>query len=150
MDLTQYSGGDYLQAGYHAVRVQSMRHFTYKSGSEGVEYTLTDGRRTVKLSFCKKETILWMLADFAKTCGLTEDEMRAFQDDHLINRQAVVHVVLDDAGKYHEVENRGWWPADANIAELSAQDSRAASATPVQAAPETTEPAQDPIDDLPF
>ena len=90
MDLTQYSGGDYLQAGYHKVRVQSMRHFTYTKGSPGVEYRLTDGRRSVKLGLRN-----WRYAELQD--GLSEGEAIVVSLDR-VGVEAGKRAIIDEEG----------------------------------------------------
>jgi len=121
------AGGQYLPEGDHLVTVKSARFFTYHSGNEGVEFVLADKRgREIKVAFSRLGTALWMIASFAKACGLTREQCNAFDTDNLgayqrylvgraVNVTVVKGAVNPSTGKqYSEVDkdHRAWWPAD--------------------------------------
>lgn len=103
-----YDGGSWLQEGWHDVSIKGYNVFQYNSGSDGVQFKLTDtGGRTGKVSFCLVETILWRLAEFAKACGLTKDEAARYEPSSANSHHVLVgrhlQVRLEKQEKYHEV-----------------------------------------------
>lgn len=116
--LAEYEGSPYLKEGNHNVQVESHRMFEYNSGSPGVEFSLRGVGGTTKLSFCLHENSLFNLANFARDCGLNEDQMRAYDPHnpacHNVLRGRMIGVQIapvERSGKtYHEVF--GWFPAE--------------------------------------
>ncbi len=111
MSLADYEGGGmYLQAGHHRVRVTDFRIFQYNSGNDGVEFEVKDERGMgQKVSFVLVDKAFWRLANFARACGISDAEMKAYEPSQanshtvLINRWVMVSVVPQKDGKYHEV-----------------------------------------------
>ncbi len=112
-----YNPGEYLEEGVHVVAIREHRIFQYNSGNWGVEFQLSDGEgKKTKVSFPLVKTALWNLAGFVFACGLTTEQMRAFDvnDQHsqllffkaLYGKQVQLRVVK--AGQYHEVEEQSW------------------------------------------
>lgn len=116
--LADHVGGQYLKEGDHSVQVESYSTFQYNSGSPGVEFTLRGHGGTTKLSFCLHEKSLFNLANFARDCGLNEDQMRAYDPYNpachnvLRGRMIGVQVIAVQHGDktYHEAI--GWYPAE--------------------------------------
>lgn len=162
------AGGQYLPEGDHLVTVKSVRFFTYNSGNEGVEFVLADKRgREIKVAFSRLGTALWMLASFAKACGMTREQSNAFDTDNLgayqrylvgraVNVAVIKGAVNPSTGKqYSEVDkdNRAWWPADIEREVTTpAQAAMPAAVNPATAAnstaPSTAAGGLD--DDIPF
>jgi hypothetical protein len=118
-----YSESNYLGEGDHLVTVTSFDTFECTSGTEGVEFTMTDAKgRTTKCSFLTLPQCQWILASFAAACGMTKEQMDAYYPERgghhvMLNRQVVVGVIKRTSGKgttYHEVDkdSKAWWKAD--------------------------------------
>ena len=137
--LGDHEGADWLEPGDHLVTVIEGRMFRYKSESQGVEFLLRDNfGKTLKTSFCLVETILWRLCSFAKACGLSKDDLKAYDTDNprshalLVGREVMVRVTRPE--KYCEVES--WWPVDGEAPE-------AQKPTPTPPPGETSKPEED-------
>jgi hypothetical protein len=162
------AGGTYLPEGDHLVKVKAIRFFTYNSGNAGAEYVLADARdREIKLAFSLMPKALWVLASFAKACGLSREQCNAFDTDNLgshqrymIGRKLNVHVIKGAANaetgkQYSEVdkEGRGWWPVDSEWQTHATPAANVAAAIPATANPATAqgdEPEEQADNDLPF
>lgn len=144
-----WSEHNYFGVGDHQVTVTGFRLFDCKSGNSGVEFTLEARGKTTKVSFILTDTSLWVLASFARACGITEEQARGYDpfapQSHrmLVNKCVCVRVVK--VGKYHEVDkdNQAWWLFDGESPAYSDPEPVAAPAT------EETE-TKPPDDDIPF
>lgn len=109
----------YLPEGWHSVTVKDFRNFEFTSGSPGVEFTVVaqSGRICKMEGFNLLPQCQYNLASFAKACGMTQEDARAYDpgqpDSHamLVGRTVRVLVVKD--GKYHKVEE--WAPEDGSV-----------------------------------
>lgn len=100
-------GGDYLKTGWHDVRITGVKMIDYGDG--GVEYELSNKSGKTKVAFWFGEKRTWVLANFAKACGLTMDDMSKFNEtaeNHhkkfMVGRDVRVYVAKGEKG-YHEV-----------------------------------------------
>jgi hypothetical protein len=80
MSLADYVGG-YFSPGRYPVTVKGMRFFTANSGTPGVEFKVSDGRKEGKVAFWLSEKALKVLAGFAESCGITVEQMRTIDPD---------------------------------------------------------------------
>lgn len=102
-----YSEGTWIPEGVHLVRVTNVKTFVYTGkGSPGLEVHVSDSQgRTIKVSFVLVPTALWNLANFAAACGLSEKEMRAYNEQSiashrvLVGRRLQVQVRKEQEGK---------------------------------------------------
>lgn len=114
-NYTPGSGGDYLPAGKHKVRVKA-----YSCGSSHVkgtpfvefEFESQEGKAYEKFYLATKES-LKRLASFATACGMGGNDLAMYDpeaaNDHakLVNRVVIIDWQLQkNSDKYHEVV--GW------------------------------------------
>lgn len=112
-------GGEYLRTGWHKVRITGVRMIEHGDG--GVEYQLENKSGKSKVAFWLNDKQAWVLANFAKACGLTVEEMAKFNESAeahhkkmMVGRDVQVYVSKD--GKYHQVQSDldCWVPFDAD------------------------------------
>ena len=156
--LADYEGGSWPPVGWHTATVDSYELRTSPvKGTPGVEFTLTVGERTATKTFWLTEKSTSFLCDFAVCCGLSKDELRAYDLDSgnshriLVNRKVQIRIAKqepgDDGKQYREVaecvavgENVSDKPADprvdrsAEADELSPQETAGAFAKPASRA----------------
>ena len=115
MSLADHFDGGWLREGWHTVTVKDFRTFQYNTGSDGVEFQVTDDRgQKSKVSFCLVEAALWKLGQFAQACGLTRDQAKKYEPGRenchnlLVGKQLQVLVVPE--GKYHKIDD--WMSVD--------------------------------------
>lgn len=123
MALSEYwdkevgAGGNYLRAGDWQVKVTGFDPFFANSGTPGVTFKLENTEGETRATFWLSEGSMARLASFAKACGMSREEAQQYdpmvKGNHsmLINHRVNVRVVLDDKGKYHQVDTDGcgWW-----------------------------------------
>lgn len=103
-----WDGGEYLPVGEFLVTVKSHKLID-KASTPGVEFTVADERgRQSRVTCWLSEKALWKLASFAKACGLTMAEAKAYNPDNqnshrmLHGKRCMVEVAKRD-DKYSEV-----------------------------------------------
>lgn len=107
MALSNYRS-EYLGNGWHEVVVGKPEMFTANSGTQGVKFPLRGDGGTTMASFFLTEAAMFRLAAFAEACGLTKDELKAYDETNpnshnvLIDRRLKVLVERDRRSKYHE------------------------------------------------
>lgn len=107
MALSNYRS-EYLGNGWHEVVVGKPEMFTANSGTEGVTFLLRGDGGTTKATFFLTEAALWRLAVFADACGLTDDELKAYDETNpnshnvLIGKRVKALVEPGRNPKYHE------------------------------------------------
>lgn len=100
---------NYLTVGEHETHVTTFKCFSANSGTSGVEFTVQDAfGSSSKATFFITEKAMNRLASFARACGLSEDEMRAYDpfnpNCHAALQGRAVCVTVDKREeKYHEV-----------------------------------------------
>ncbi len=115
-----YKEKTYLEAGEHLVTVDEYEIVFAKSGTKGVKLHLVDSQdKKIKETFYLTEKALPRLAGFARACGLTEQEMGAYDEDNddshevLLGKRVNIWVTEgkpnDDGKTYNEVKS--WNPA---------------------------------------
>jgi len=118
-------GSTYLDEGWHVVTITDVKMFDYTSGSRGIEYRVEDDAGAGgKASFCinkpgqtddKRSGMLKVLASFVRSCGITQEQAKAFEVEsershrHMIGKQ--LKVLSEKVGKYHEIME--WTTVDA-------------------------------------
>lgn len=124
MSLADHWDGSYLTEGWHAVLVQSFESFTTPppKNTPGVKFILVGSQnRSIKADFWVTEAAQCILAQFAKACGLTQDEARNYDPldgrSHvmLCNREVQVFIAKgkpreSDSKQFNEVKD--WLPID--------------------------------------
>jgi hypothetical protein len=143
--------GDYLKEGNYLVKITKAEMFKYNSGSLGVQFRLRDQEGgTSKVSFCLKDNIVWRLTDFATACGLSDTELKTYNEtspnshQRLVGKKVMVRIVKN--GKYHEVaEDNGFWA----VGSTPPAAARVAAPEPAQEPEEYPERAYDGTDDPP-
>jgi hypothetical protein len=109
--------GNWLDKGDWQVKVTNFRPFITPARTSGVEFKLENDQGATRATFWLTEPSMPRLASFAKACGLSKaeaanyDPMGVGNHSVLLNHQVNVRVVLDDKGKYHQVDTDGcgWW-----------------------------------------
>ncbi|KKM70940.1 hypothetical protein LCGC14_1435600 [marine sediment metagenome] len=146
--LDKHWDGGFLPVGWHKVTITDAVSQDFSTGSKGVDYMLqSETGAKGKVRFVLVDSILWRLADFLRTCGVTREQASKFNEqriDHhrrIIGKMVQVEVVLgpprgDPPRRYSEVE--AWLPMS--------------ESTPVdQPTPEHVElVTEDKADDIPF
>ncbi len=117
MSLGDHRGtsGDYLQEGNHHVKITKVRLFKYSNGNPGVEFHFRDQLgKTGKYGLSLHENALWKLGNFAIACGLTEDDLKTYNEkspnshQRLVEKQVMIRMVRGE--KYCNVpDNDGFW-----------------------------------------
>lgn len=125
-----WSDNLYLEEGWHNVKVDAFRLFTFNTGSDGVEFILKRGSAKAKIGFCLKDTILWKLAGFAKACGLSKEEAASYDTD-----QPNSHAVLLRRSVRVEIKNNADGYGDVVAWDVASDDDAADHGAKVQAAP---------------
>jgi hypothetical protein len=154
MDLSKHAN-QYLSEGSYKVTVRPIGErdaglsnlFQANSGNRGIEFVLEDeDGATTKASFMLVDKSLWVLASFAKACGLSKDELEKYDHEMLVGREVMVRVVRD--GQYHKVDtdNRGWWKVGAQEPSFSGSAQKPRPAATAAATPGVP----DGDNDLPF
>lgn len=150
MSLGDYAGeggGRYLKQGWHTVRISEIREWTAHTGTSGIDCELEHpaSSRIQKVSFTlDTEPALRRLASFAQACGLTKQELAAYDEKSmqshrtLINRRVQVLIEKEPGAKYAEVVD--WNPVGIDA--------------PVVATPAVFPPTEEPLGpteaDIPF
>lgn len=111
--LADYEGGKWMKDGWHDTTVTGLEKIENpKTGNVGVSFELEDaGGAKQSITFWLTKDALWRLNNFAKDCGLSNDEMRAYDVDlakshrSLIGKSISVEVARQQRGdpKYGEV-----------------------------------------------
>lgn len=109
MSLADHWEGKFLEEGWHVVTVTGAVTFVANSGNTGVNFEVTDsqGRKMKSGGFMLLKQSLWRLANFAKACGMTQDEARRYDPMNaashrmLINRR--LKVLVTKGEKYNEI-----------------------------------------------
>lgn len=152
--------GNYLDTGWHDVVVQTFRMFEAHTGTRGVEFTVANAKgQKGKTSFYITKEALYRLSNFAQACGLSEDQMAAydpFKDQchrALLNRRVRVFSEKPEGSKYHDITD--WDEIKSTLppaAEPTTGDPLVDAACKAQTAPRVNEidegtVAQDEIND---
>lgn len=163
-----YDEGKYFKPGSYPMTVKGTRFFTYNTGSPGVEFVCGDGTRELKAGFCLVEKALWKLADFAKACGISIQQMRAIDPSNQNSFRVFVGKSFRGiVGKTEPNAQGKCYSELVDWEELSGPAAKAMQAaappTPAPAAPPTEdpyttpgytdqveEPAMPVADDIPF
>lgn len=113
----KWDEGTWLKEGWHQVKVVSFK-IERPGDKDIVKFVVAETQTGAqgKADFFLTDAALWRLVGFAKACGLTREEARAYDPfnfrshNALINRRLNVEVVPEEKeGKtYHRVE--GWAP----------------------------------------
>lgn len=136
MSLADYYGSGYFPEGKHRARITGTRFFNFNSGSLGVEFAISDGRRNGKISFCLKPTALWKLANFAADLGITHDQMKRIDPEckrgfeTFLGKQFVAVVTKGESG-YSEVND--WEPVSSDFDPYNRQAAPQVEPEPPQA-----------------
>jgi hypothetical protein len=138
-----YSDGQYLSEGWHDVRVESCKTVVGTSrGTEGIEFSVVDPEigRGCRATFWLTEKAIWRLAQFAHACGLTEDEMKRYDEKNLASHRTLINrrvkVLVEKVDKYHEVTD--WSP-------VNEPEPRAPMRPPAPTEPQAPDPASIPF-----
>lgn len=112
MALSDYKS-EYLGAGWHEVVVGVPEDVTAKKGTPGVRFPLRGEGGKTKVTFWLTEKALVFLASFATACGLTEAELKTYDENnpnsHNILTGKRVKVLVEgergaDRKMYHNVD----------------------------------------------
>lgn len=99
-----------LGEGWHEVTVGKHREFKAKTGSPGVEYTVSNEHGSIGVTFYITPAAKFRLKLFAQTCGLAEVKLRNFDFADLAGKRVRVKAEKNDRG-YLDVTD--WASADA-------------------------------------
>lgn len=107
--LADYSASKYLDVGDHLVKVMSYKEVEAKTHTRGIEFTLNDAHGGKAKETCWiTEDAMWRLKLFAVACGLSDEEMRAYDPFVFASHQVLVnhklHIRVVKGEKYHEVD----------------------------------------------
>lgn len=138
MSLGDYAGSglQYLDEGWHTVRVASVRDYQAHTGTDGVEFTVecATTERSSKASFSlNTKPALGRLCSFAQACGFTTEELARYDEKDpashraFMNRKVQAFVVKSDKG-YHEVKD--WKSMDSMVPTVVPQQAPPASEMP--------------------
>jgi hypothetical protein len=129
MPLNKYKGSDYLDVGWHDVTVKGFEIFTAHSGSSAVKFNCVGptgaameaclwlngfDQKTQQLS----KKCLWKLAKFAKSCGLSDEQLAQYNEDDPNSHAALVGkkvkiLVMPQRGKPQYCEVADFMPVTA-------------------------------------